>query len=99
MGGRKAVYELMGMVPPPPPPKKKLLQVPKLKIDRTGEDDQARYSGLKLGQIVDDDTMAIALAQTKFITIAFGRIKLSLYPMKPEQNAGNFKDEKIRFYF
>ena len=63
MGGRKAVYELMGMVPPPPPPKKKLLQVPKLKIDRTGEDDQARYSGLKLGQIMDDDTMAIALAQ------------------------------------
>ena len=43
--------------------------------------------------------MAIALAQTMFITIAFGRIKLSLYPMKPEQNAGNFKDEKIRFYF
>jgi hypothetical protein len=63
MGGRKAVYELMGMVAPPPPPKEKTIQAPKLKIDRTGEDDKARYSGLKLGQILDDDTMAEALAR------------------------------------
>jgi len=63
MGGRKAVYELMGMPVPPPPPKKKVIQVPKLKIDRTGEDDTARYSGLKLGQILDDTTMGEALAR------------------------------------
>jgi hypothetical protein len=63
MGGRNAVYALMGMVAPPPPPKRKVIQVPDLKIDRTGEDDRARYSGLKLGQILDDDTMAEALAR------------------------------------
>ena len=62
-GGRRAVYDLMGMEPPPllgPPPKKK---VPKLKIDRTGENDKARYTGLKMGQILDDDVMGEALAR------------------------------------
>lgn len=63
MGGRRAVYELMDMEAPPlmgPPPKKK---VPKLKIDRTGEDDMARYTGLKMGQVLDDDAMGEALAR------------------------------------
>ncbi len=62
-GGRRAVYELMDMEPPPlvgPPPKKK---VPKLVIDRTGEDDKARYTGLKMGQVLDDDVMGEALAR------------------------------------
>ena len=62
-GGRRAVYDLMGMEPPPllgPPPKKK---VPKLKIDRTGENDKARNTGLKMGQILDDDVMGEALAR------------------------------------
>ena len=62
VGGRRAVYDLMGMEPPPlvgPPPKKK---VPKLMIDRTGEDDKARYTGLKMGQVLDDDVMGEALA-------------------------------------
>eukprot|EP00535_Pseudo-nitzschia_heimii_P007978 CAMPEP_0197177462 /NCGR_PEP_ID=MMETSP1423-20130617/3056_1 /TAXON_ID=476441 /ORGANISM="Pseudo-nitzschia heimii, Strain UNC1101" /LENGTH=342 /DNA_ID=CAMNT_0042627007 /DNA_START=253 /DNA_END=1281 /DNA_ORIENTATION=- len=62
-GGRRAVYDLMDMESPPllgPPPKKK---VPKLKIDRTGEDDQARYTGLKMGQVLDDDVMGEALAR------------------------------------
>lgn len=63
MGGRKAVYELMGMEAPPPPPRKKVIKVPELKIDRTGEDDRARYSGLKMGQVLDDDMMAEALAR------------------------------------
>jgi len=62
VGGRRAVYDLMDMEPPPllGPPKKKI--VPKLKIDRTGEDDEARYTGLKMGQILDDDVMGEALA-------------------------------------
>lgn len=63
VGGRRAVYDLMDMETPPllgPPPKKK---VPKLKIDRTGEEDQARYTGLKMGQVLDDDVMAEALAR------------------------------------
>jgi hypothetical protein len=60
-GGRRAVYDLMEMDPPPltgPPPKK---SAPELKIDRTGEEDKARYSGLKMGQVLDDSTMAGAL--------------------------------------
>jgi len=63
VGGRRAVYELMDMEPPPlvGPPKRKV--VPKLKIDRTGEDDKARYTGLKMGQVLDDDMMAEALAR------------------------------------
>lgn len=63
VGGRRAVYDLMDMEPPPllgPPPKKK---VPKLKIDRTGENDKARYTGLKMGQALDDDVMGEALAR------------------------------------
>ncbi|MGK3733531.1 MAG: hypothetical protein ACI8RD_002717 [Bacillariaceae sp.] len=63
VGGRRSVYELMGMEAPPllgPPPKKK---VPKLKFDRTGEDDKARYTGLKMGQVLDDNIMGEALAR------------------------------------
>mmetsp|Transcript_19238 Transcript_19238/g.53623 ORF Transcript_19238/g.53623 Transcript_19238/m.53623 type:complete len:412 (-) Transcript_19238:793-2028(-) len=63
VGGRRAVYDLMGMEPPPlqgPPPKK---VVPKLVIDRTGEEDKARYTGLKMGQVLDDDAMGEALAR------------------------------------
>ena len=63
VGGRRAAYDLMEMEPPPllgPPPKKK---VPKLKIDRTGENDKARYTGLKMGQVLDDDIMGEALAR------------------------------------
>lgn len=61
LGGRRAVYELMDMAPPAlagPPPKK---SAPKLVIDRTGKEDKARYSGLKMGQVLDDDLMAEAL--------------------------------------
>jgi len=61
VGGRRAVYEMMGMEAPPllgPPPKKKAR---KLKFDRTGEDDKARYTGLKMGQVLDDSTMGEAL--------------------------------------
>ena len=62
VGGRRSVYELMGMEAPPllgPPPKKKF---EKLKFDRTGEDDKARYTGLKMGQVLDDNIMGEALA-------------------------------------
>lgn len=63
VGGRRAVYDLMEMEPPPlrgPPPK---IIVPELVIDRTGEDDEARYTGLKMGQVLDDDIMGEALAR------------------------------------
>jgi len=60
-GGRRAVYDLMDMEPPPlagPPPKK---TAPELVIDRTGKEDKARYTGLKMGQVLDDSAMAEAL--------------------------------------
>lgn len=63
LGGRRAVYELMGMKPPVlkgPPPKR---EAKKIVIDRTGEGDKARYSGLKMGLGMDDNAMAEALAK------------------------------------
>jgi hypothetical protein len=63
-GGRLAMYRLLGMDPPPPPSssrKKKTFDAPKLVIDKTGATDQARYSGLKLGQVLDDSLQAAAL--------------------------------------
>ena len=64
MGGRRAVYELMGMPAPTPRPMKKVIKnAPPLTIDRKGDDDRARYSGLKMGQILDDTLMGEALAQ------------------------------------
>jgi hypothetical protein len=62
-GGRRWVYELMDMPAPAlkgPPPKK---YAPKLVIDRTGKEDKARYSGLKMGQVMDDNVMAEALVR------------------------------------
>ena len=38
-------------------------EVPKLVIDRKGETDRARYSGLKMGQVLDDETMGRALEE------------------------------------
>lgn len=56
------MYKLMDMEPPALKVKKKKV-VPKLKIDRTGESDPARYTGLKMGQVLDDDEMARALEE------------------------------------
>lgn len=61
-GGRVEMYNLMGMEPPVLKVKKKKKVVP-LVIDRTGESDPARYSGLKMGQVLDDDAMAKALEE------------------------------------
>jgi len=56
------MYMLMGMEPPAVKVKKRK-EVPKLKIDRTGESDPARYTGLKMGQVLDDNAMAKALEE------------------------------------
>ncbi len=63
-GGRRAMYKLMGL-PEPPPPKKvtQKKSAPKLVIDRTGATDKARYTGLKMAQALDDDTMGRALQE------------------------------------
>ena len=54
-GGRFAMYELLGLDAPAVKSKPKQLSAPDLVIDRTGESDPGRYSGLKLGQVLDDD--------------------------------------------
>lgn len=63
-GGRRAMYKLMDL--PEPAPRKKVTKkksAPKLIIDRTGETDKARYSGLKMTQLLDDDAMGQALQE------------------------------------
>lgn len=60
-GGRFAMYELLGMDTPPVTSKQKQVSAPELVIDRTGELDPGRYSGLKLGQALDDTAQAAAL--------------------------------------
>ncbi len=63
-GGRRAIYQLMDL-PEPATPKRvtKKKSAPKLVIDRTGENDEARYSGLKMTQALDDDAMGKALEE------------------------------------
>lgn len=66
-GGRLAMYDFMGMAMPTPPRRIVVDETPTpdLIMDRTGENDPARYSGLKLGQMLDDDTMARALEEAQ----------------------------------
>lgn len=63
LGGRKAVYELMGMDAPAIPKAPRKPQPKDLVFDRTGEEDAARYKGLKMGLLADDDMMGEALAK------------------------------------
>lgn len=60
-GGRREMYNLFGMIPPPLRNSSKPKKVPKLVIDKQGATDKARYSGLKMGQVLNDDEMAKAL--------------------------------------
>lgn len=60
-GGRLAMYELMGLEQPAIKTKPKPMSAPPLVIDRSGKSDPARYSGLKLGQVLDDSVQAAAL--------------------------------------
>lgn len=63
VGGNRKMYPLMDMTPPPVPERTKPKSAPKLVIDKTGEGDGARYSGLKMGQVLDDNEMGRALQQ------------------------------------
>ena len=64
-GGRRAMYRLMDLPEPPSPDRiTKKKSAPKLVIDRTGENDRARYSGLKMTQVLDDDVMGLKLQET-----------------------------------
>lgn len=59
------MYELLGLEAPKITSRPKPKTAPKLVIDRTGENDRARYSGLKLGQVLDDDMQAKALEEVQ----------------------------------
>jgi len=61
-GGRLEMYKLMGMQPPITPIREKIKAAP-LVIDRTGEQDKGRYTGLKMGLLADDDMLGQALQQ------------------------------------
>jgi hypothetical protein len=63
-GGRIEMYNLMGMVVPKPKARIQLVKkVPQLVIDRDGKNDEARYSGLKVSQIMDDAEMGRKLEE------------------------------------
>lgn len=63
-GGRRAMYRLMELPEPATPERlTKKKTAPKLVIDRTGETDDARYSGLKMTQVTDDEAMGLALEE------------------------------------
>ena len=64
-GGRLEMYKLMNMTPPPLSERLKPKKVRRVVIDKTGEDDNARYTGLKMGQVLDDDEMGRALAEAQ----------------------------------
>ncbi len=65
-GGRREMYNLMGMpVPAVPDRITRVKKVPKLVIDRNGETDEARYTGLKVTQILDDDELGRKLAEVQ----------------------------------
>lgn len=65
IGGRKALYELMDIPLPPARIKPKPKSAGKLVIDRTGESDKGRYSGLKVTQMIDDDEMGRKLEEVR----------------------------------
>ena len=63
-GGRRAMYQFMDLPEPATPERlTKKKSAPKLVIDRTGETDMARYSGLKVSQSLDDEAMGRALEE------------------------------------
>ena len=78
-GGRREMYGLMGLPEPATSNRiKKPKKVPKLVIDKTGETDRARYSGLKVTQILDDDEMGKRLAEVQEKTKKGESIKAKL---------------------
>ena len=63
-GGRREMYNLMGMpIPAAKDRIKRRKKVPKIIIDRDGQTDKARYSGLKVMQALDDDEMGRKLEE------------------------------------
>ena len=61
------MYELLGLEAPDTSKSLRSFSksAPPLVIDRDGKNDKARYSGLKLGQVMDDNLQAEALARAQ----------------------------------
>jgi len=81
-GGRLAMYDLMGLDRPIVKRKAPLRPSEPIVLDRTGQNDAARYSGLKLGQVLDDTVQASALADAE----RKAREGLSLRPKLMEED-------------
>jgi len=64
-GGRFEMYPLMGLPPPVPPRVEPIKPAPELTIDKTGKYDPARYSGLKVTQVLDDEEIGRRLAEVQ----------------------------------
>jgi len=66
-GGRRSLYALMDLPLPPVSDriKPKTMSARKLVIDRTGETDKGRYSGLKVTQMIDDEEMGRRLEEVR----------------------------------
>jgi len=64
-GGRLAMYDLLGLEKPATKTSTKRVRAPEIRIDRTGQDDAARYTGLKVGLLFDDDAQAAALVEAQ----------------------------------
>lgn len=63
-GGRIEMYNLLNMpVPKPKARAQRVKKAPELVIDREGKNDEARYSGLKVSQIIDDAEMGRQLEE------------------------------------
>ena len=105
-GGRNAAYPLVGLPIPAieltEPPK----SAPKLVIDRDGSTDPARYQGLKLGQVLNDDDMASALENIRTSSSSEKKQLQELsyeQPFADKRNVGpkqtpNWTPEKIDAY-
>jgi len=67
VGGRRGLYALMDLPLPPVSDriKPKSMTARKLVIDRTGETDKGRYTGLKVTQILDDEEMGRVLEEVR----------------------------------
>mmetsp|Transcript_19529 Transcript_19529/g.25294 ORF Transcript_19529/g.25294 Transcript_19529/m.25294 type:complete len:379 (-) Transcript_19529:144-1280(-) len=62
-GGRNALYSKLGLTPPPVPERLRPKTARKLEIDRDGEKNPNKYTGLKMTTLINDDEMADALTR------------------------------------
>lgn len=64
-GGRNEMYRMMDMPIPALPKKLQPKKVRSITLDRDGSKDEARYKGLKMGQVLDDNLLGERLAEVQ----------------------------------